>query len=111
MSLIHVREKKPIALIHVREKKPIALIHVREKKHIALIHVREKDIIMDALTRMLEKEWSRGTAHFPGVWRRGTNKLAKRELVSLLISDKEKKTVSVLGHFFCCHTEQGPTYG
>ena len=44
---------------------PIALIHVREKKHIALIHVREKDILMDALTRMLEEEWSRGTAHLP----------------------------------------------
>ena len=64
-SLIHVREKKPIALIHVREKKPIALIHVREKKLIALIHVREKDILMNVLTRMLEEEWSRGTAHLP----------------------------------------------
>ena len=42
-----------------------------------------------ALTRMLEEEW-----------RRGKNKLAKREFVSLLISDKEKKTVSVLGHLF-----------
>ena len=63
--MIHVREKKPIALIHVREKKPIALIQVREKKLIALIHVREKDILMNVLTRMLEEEWSRGTAHLP----------------------------------------------
>ena len=55
MSLIHVREKKPIALIHVREKKPIALIHVREKKLIALIHVREKDIY-----RLIVKSKRRG---------------------------------------------------
>ena len=64
-SLIHVWEKKPIALIHVREKNPIELIHVREKKLTALIHVREKVILnlMDVLTRLLEEEWIRGTAH------------------------------------------------
>ena len=61
--------------------------------------------------------WKRSGAEVlptcPGVWRRGKNKLAKREFVSLLISDKEKKTVSVLGHFSLLHTEskyQLPVY-
>ena len=67
LSLIHVREKKPIALIHVLEKKPIAMIHVREKKPIALIHGREKDILLYVPTRRLEEKWSRGTAHMPWV--------------------------------------------
>ena len=53
------------SLIHVREKNPIALIHAWKKKPIALIHVREKDIIMDELTRMLEEEWNRSIAHMP----------------------------------------------
>ena len=49
----------------MREFKPIASIHMGEKEPIALIHVREKAILMDVLTRMLEEEWSRGTAHMP----------------------------------------------
>ena len=46
-------------------------------------------------------KWSRGTAHKPWGLEEKWNKHAKskREIVSLLISDKWKKAVSVLGHY------------
>jgi hypothetical protein len=67
----------------------------------ALIHGREKGIIMDVLTRRLEQKWSRGTAHKTWGLEERWNKhgKSKREIVSSLISDRGKKTVSVLGHF------------
>ena len=65
----------------------------------ALIHGWEIVVIMDVLTRRLEKKWSRCTAHKPG--RRGGKKhdKRKRQIFSLLIADKGKNTVSVLGHY------------
>ena len=66
----------------------------------ALIHVREKGILIDVLTRRLEKKGSRGTAHKQWGLEERWNKSDKRETVSLLISDKGNKTVSVLGHKF-----------
>ena len=64
----------------------------------ALIHVREKGSFMDVLTRRLEKKWNRGTAHKPWGLEERWNKHAKREIVSLLIAEKGKKTGSVLVH-------------
>ena len=65
-----------------------------EKEFMALIHLQ------DVLTRRLEKKWSRGTAHNPWDLEQSWNKYAQRETFSSLISDKGKKTVSVLGHYF-----------
>ena len=65
----------------------------------ALIHGRKNGVLMDVLTRRLEEKWSIGTAHKPWGLEERWNKHAKskREIVSLLISDKVKKTVSDLG--------------
>ena len=37
------------------------------KEFMARIHVREQGILMNVLTRRLEKKWSRGTAHKPWI--------------------------------------------
>jgi hypothetical protein len=56
----------------------------------ALIHGRENVILMDVLTRRLEKKWSRITAHKTWGLEERWNKHAKskREIVSSLISDR-----------------------
>ena len=90
----HVREKKAIALIHVREKKPIALIHGREKKswHTSMGGKRVFSWMYrpEGCNRSgawgLEKRWNKHAK-------------SKREIVSSLILDKGKKTVSYLWHY------------
>ena len=56
---------------------------------------------MDLLTRRLLQKWSRGNAHKPWGLEERWNKHAKskKEIVSSLILDKGKKTVSDLGHY------------
>ena len=48
-----------------------------------------------------DQKWSRGTVHKPWGLEERWNKhgKSKRKIVSLLIWDKRKKTVSVLGHY------------
>ena len=93
-----MREKKPIALIHMREKEPILPIHVREKKLIALIHVQEKGIIMevfdeDAGGGVEQRYWPHAMGSEGEV-----KQTSMKGNCPSLISDKEKKKVSVIGH-------------
>ena len=67
---------------------------------LSTVYQRENGIYMDVMTRRLQQKRSKGTAHKPWGLEERWNKHAKskREIVSLLISDKGKKTVSVLEH-------------